>query len=168
MERRGQSRDDSGNGAYHGGASWHNQTVLRLTPRSSKRIVPLFPDPGARKFPSESHDVFDVKNGQSKDSIINEIPNDITLTQLRSQNPNIVGLCSNLDRLTDSVICISPPGGLLEFDTKNASISTSAGKVGGKIAAGECRRYHTVKAGESCASIFMRFEIILEQSARPE
>lgn len=120
------------------------------------------PDPGWQICLPESCDIQTVQKSQACEQIINESAENITLAQLRSWNPNIDRVCNNLDRLTDSVICVSPPGGFFEFGTKNASISSSTDKIGGKIAAAECSKYHTVKAGENWASISMRFGISLK------
>lgn len=119
------------------------------------------PGPGSQVCLPESCEIHIVQKGQSCENVINESAKNITLAQLRAWNPNIDRVCSNLDRLTDSVICISPPGGFLAFYIKSALISTAAGKLDGKVAAAKCQKHHTVKAGENCASISMRFGISL-------
>lgn len=55
--------------------------------------------------------------------------NNITVSQLRAWNGNINSLCNNLNALTDTYVCVSPPGG--HIDIPDAPLTSSAGDAGG-------------------------------------
>jgi LysM repeat protein len=51
-------------------------------------------------------DVYTVQPNDTCTSIIRTVPQDITVTQLQSWNPNINLLCGNMDNLNGTVICV--------------------------------------------------------------
>jgi LysM repeat protein len=92
----------------------------------------------------------------------------VTLTQLTTWNPYLLGTCDRL--LAPQFVCASPPGGAARiaepaynptgttgyYATATPLTPTPSGTID------ECGIYHTVKAGEFCQAISLTYGITLD------
>ncbi|KAL2854915.1 hypothetical protein BJY01DRAFT_257326 [Aspergillus pseudoustus] len=88
-----------------------------------------------------------------------------TMTQLISWNPNINGQCSNLEVMTGTQLCISPPGDT-EYPGPNDTITTIAELMPApsNVINGtnlRCARYYEVAPADTYASIAVMMRISL-------
>ncbi|KAL2859875.1 LysM peptidoglycan-binding domain-containing protein [Aspergillus lucknowensis] len=73
-----------------------------------------FPDAGTELCLPKTCTVYTLKENDTCDSIIEGLPGRVSVTQLRSWNPNINKSCGNLFQWTGYQICVSPPGSELD------------------------------------------------------
>ncbi|KAL2793189.1 hypothetical protein BJX66DRAFT_339095 [Aspergillus keveii] len=73
-----------------------------------------FPEPGTSLCLPKQCQTYTLKDDDTCEGIVASQPGDISVTQLRSWNPNINKGCGNLFQWTGFQICVSPPGGELD------------------------------------------------------
>ncbi|KAK4128906.1 carbohydrate-binding module family 50 protein [Parathielavia appendiculata] len=92
----------------------------------------------------------------------------ITETQLNAWNPVINPVCSNINMMNGTTLCISPPGPQLPppVTTNIPPLTpTTAAPVPSDAAAGSnkpCGRWYDVEAGDYCNLVVLKFAISLE------
>ncbi|KAF1927817.1 carbohydrate-binding module family 50 protein [Didymella exigua CBS 183.55] len=95
----------------------------------------------------------------------------ITEPQLLAWNPVINPVCSNLDMMNGTTLCIEPPGPKLPpAQTTNVPpvTPTSAASIPANTAIGSdkpCGRWYEVEAGDYCNTVTLKFAISLEDFA---
>lgn len=92
----------------------------------------------------------------------------ITETQLKAWNPVINPVCSNINMMNGTTLCISPPGPQLSppattnipplIPTTPAPVPTDAAPGSNK----PCGRWYDVEAGDYCNLVVLKFAISLE------
>ncbi|KAL2259269.1 hypothetical protein VTK26DRAFT_7116 [Humicola hyalothermophila] len=92
----------------------------------------------------------------------------ITETQLKAWNPVINPVCSNIDMMNGTTLCISPPGPQLPppvttnipplIPTTAAPVPTDAAKGSNE----RCGRWYKVEVGDYCNLVILKFGISLE------
>ncbi|OJJ66409.1 hypothetical protein ASPBRDRAFT_666024 [Aspergillus brasiliensis CBS 101740] len=95
----------------------------------------------------------------------------VTVPQFLSWNPNFNSLCQNSPNYVGYVVCVSPPGGYLNFTASPTNGST--GYTGGATTAvpaptnamtgtnKDCSQWYTVLEGDNCALVSVRFSLAL-------
>ncbi|KAH7305459.1 hypothetical protein B0I35DRAFT_381589 [Stachybotrys elegans] len=92
----------------------------------------------------------------------------ITETQLKAWNPVINPVCSNLNMMNGTMLCIEPPGPRLpppeETDLPPVTPTTAAPKPTDAAQGSNerCGRWYEVEAGDYCNMVILKFAISLE------
>ncbi|KAF2460035.1 hypothetical protein BDY21DRAFT_419731 [Lineolata rhizophorae] len=132
---------------------------------------------GCRDFPSEGTticlpspcDIYTVEENNTCFGIIANYAPDYSIRQLQSWNMNINALCTNLDQMVGTQICISPPEDIADSMPTNTNpvvtSFTSPVPAPTNVADGtnpRCGRWYTVQEGDQCGLVSAQFGIPLD------
>ena len=129
----------------------------------------LLPPEGTSLCLPESCEVYKVQPGDNCIDFVWRQSKDLTVSQLQSWNPNISSLCGNLERLSDTIICVSLQGGYFATEPnveKNTSVRETAVSALTNVESGtttRCGKYYTVRDKDTCARIIVRFGVSVDE-----
>ncbi|KAF2723823.1 carbohydrate-binding module family 50 protein [Polychaeton citri CBS 116435] len=121
-----------------------------------------FASPGTQLCMPPPCDIYTVQTNDTCQSIAAKQPSYITITQLQAWNPNLNGLCTNMEQQVDMQICVSPPNSTLANPTNTGAAPTAPTTpvpVPTTVANGtntQCGKYYLVQPGDTCGDITIR------------